>query len=111
RINAAGLRVISARVRLLPHNRQMSNVFDPYRDRYAARAAGMSRSEIRELFAVLERPEVVSLAGGNTDTSIVAPRVEECVHAALQRSSAEALGYGIGEGHVLLRERLVDLMS
>jgi len=89
----------------------MSQQFDPYRDRYAARAAGMTRSEIRELFAVLERPEVISLAGGNTDTSIVAHRIEECVHATLARNSAEALGYGIGEGHARLRERLVELMS
>jgi 2-aminoadipate transaminase len=37
---------------------------DPYADRYAARAAGMVASEIRALFAVASRPEVVSLAGG-----------------------------------------------
>ena len=37
---------------------------DPYVARYAARTAGMTASEIRALFSVASRPEVVSLAGG-----------------------------------------------
>ena len=37
---------------------------DPHLRRYAARTAGMTASEIRALFAVASRPEVVSLAGG-----------------------------------------------
>ena len=37
---------------------------DVYADRYAARAAGMVPSEIRALFAMVARPEIVSLAGG-----------------------------------------------
>ena len=37
---------------------------DAFTDRYAARTAGMTVSEIRALFAVASRPEVVSLAGG-----------------------------------------------
>jgi 2-aminoadipate transaminase len=32
--------------------------------RFATRAAGMLPSEIRSLFAVASRPEIVSLAGG-----------------------------------------------
>ncbi len=96
---------------MLPHNGYMPNQFDPYRDRYAHRAAGMSRSEIRELFAVLQRPEIISLAGGNTDTSIVSHRVTECVELTLSRYGSEALGYGIGEGHPVLREALTELMA
>ncbi len=37
---------------------------DPLADRYAARTHGMQASEIRALFSVVSRPEVVSLAGG-----------------------------------------------
>ena len=37
---------------------------DPWVDAYAARTRGMTASEIRALFAVASRPEVVSLAGG-----------------------------------------------
>ena len=42
---------------------------DSYVDRYAARTAGMTASEIRALFAVASRPEVVSLAGGMPNIS------------------------------------------
>jgi 2-aminoadipate transaminase len=85
--------------------------FDPYRDLYAARAAGMTGSEIRALFSVLARPEIISLAGGNTDTSIVSHRLGECVHSVLEREPAAALGYGGADGHTRLRERLVRLMA
>ena len=37
---------------------------DRWVDAYAARTRGMTASEIRALFAVASRPEVVSLAGG-----------------------------------------------
>jgi hypothetical protein len=37
---------------------------DPHVGRYAARAQEMVASEIRALFAVAARPEIVSLAGG-----------------------------------------------
>src|SRR5580704_661235 len=38
---------------------------DRYVGQYAARAADMVASEIRALFAVAARPEIVSLAGGS----------------------------------------------
>ena len=37
---------------------------DPWVQAYASRATSMRASEIRALFAVASRPEVVSLAGG-----------------------------------------------
>jgi len=40
------------------------NNFDHWLDSYAARANTLSVSEVRALFAVVSRPEVVSLAGG-----------------------------------------------
>jgi 2-aminoadipate transaminase len=89
----------------------MSNRFDPYSDRYALRAAGMTGSEIRALFSVLERPEIISLAGGNTETDIVAHRVVDCVRAVIERDSRGALGYGAAGGHLVLRQRLVELMA
>jgi 2-aminoadipate transaminase len=89
----------------------MPNPVDPYSDRYALRAAGMTGSEIRALFSVLERPEIISLAGGNTDTDIVAHRVVDCVRAVLERDSRAALGYGAAGGHLVLREQLCRLMA
>ena len=46
-----------------------STRLDSYVDRYAARTQGMTASEIRALFAVASRPEVVSLAGGMPNIS------------------------------------------
>lgn len=89
----------------------MPNLFDPYSDRYALRAAGMTGSEIRALFSVLERPEVISLAGGNTETEIIAHRVVDCVRAVIERDPRGALGYGAAGGHIALREQLVKLMA
>jgi DNA-binding transcriptional MocR family regulator len=89
----------------------MPNQFDPYSDRYAQRAAGMTGSEIRALFGLIERPEIISLAGGNTDTSIVAHRIVECAEGVIARAPREALGYGTSEGVLELRERLVELMA
>ena len=45
-------------------NHAPGNRLDQWADHYAARTAGMSASEIRALFSVASRPEVVSLAGG-----------------------------------------------
>ena len=89
----------------------MPKVFDPYSDRYALRAAGMTGSEIRALFSVLERPEIISLAGGNTDTDIVAHRIVDCVSRVVADSSRDALGYGPAGGLLRLREQLVRLMA
>ena len=45
-------------------DRQPGNNLDPWYSQYAERTAGLTVSEVRALFAVASRPEVVSLAGG-----------------------------------------------
>ena len=47
-----------------PTAQPTSTRLDPWVDAYAARTRGMTASQIRALFAVASRPEVVSLAGG-----------------------------------------------
>jgi DNA-binding transcriptional MocR family regulator len=85
---------------------------DRFVDRYAARAAGMTASEVRALFAVASRPEVVSLAGG---MPYVAALPGGDVTAVAQEVLAEhgdvALQYGGGQGSPTLRARLTMLMS
>src|SRR5437870_144729 len=72
----------------------------------------MSASEVRALFAVASRPEVVSLAGGMPFVeAIPAEHVLEAVQAVMRDRGAIALQYGGGQGDVLLRERLVALMK
>jgi 2-aminoadipate transaminase len=78
---------------------------------YAARTRGMTASEIRALFAVASRPEVVSLAGGMPYLSALPLDV---VGDSLARLVAErgevALQYGSGQGDPHLRERILDVM-
>ncbi|MBI2238663.1 MAG: PLP-dependent aminotransferase family protein, partial [Actinobacteria bacterium] len=85
---------------------------DPYVDLYARRTAGMSASEVRALFAVAARPEVVSLAGGMPYVQAL-PQVDvmEVIRAVLEEHGSTALQYGGGQGLPPLRERLVALMA
>ncbi|CAB4939171.1 unannotated protein [freshwater metagenome] len=85
---------------------------DPWVDSYAERAHGMAASEIRALFAVASRPEVVSLAGGmpfvqalNLDT------IADTVHRVISQRGAQALQYGSGQGDVRLREQILEVME
>lgn len=79
---------------------------------YAARTRGMRASEIRALFAVASRPEVVSLAGGMPYLSALPLDV---VGDALGRLVADrgtvALQYGSGQGDPGLREQIIQVMA
>jgi DNA-binding transcriptional MocR family regulator len=84
---------------------------DPYVHLYARRTAGMSASEVRALFAVASRPEIVSLAGGMPYVQALPPRdVIEVVAHVLSTDGDRALQYGGGQGMPSLRERLAMLM-
>jgi DNA-binding transcriptional MocR family regulator len=85
---------------------------DPYADRYARRAVGMSASEVRALFAVASRPDVVSLAGGMPYVqALPTEHVLEIVESVLLERADVALQYGAGQGSPPLRERLAMLMA
>jgi 2-aminoadipate transaminase len=85
---------------------------DPYVARYARRARTMGASEVRALFAVASRPEVISLAGGMPYVqALPEDDVLEVVREVLQRRGSVALQYGAGAGHPALRERLCALMA
>jgi 2-aminoadipate transaminase len=85
---------------------------DPYVDLYARRTSGMSASEVRALFAVASRPEVVSLAGGMPFVqALPTEHVLEAVESVLSERAEVALQYGGGQGPPTLRERLAMLMA
>ncbi|WP_125568518.1 aminotransferase-like domain-containing protein [Nocardioides baekrokdamisoli] len=84
---------------------------DPYVDRYAARTAGMTASEIRALFAVASRPEVVSLAGGMPNISgLPLDVVGEALRELVLTNGPVAMQYGSGQGLPELREKITDIM-
>ena len=81
-------------------------------ERYAHRAAHMKPSEIRSLFAVASRPEIVSLAGGMPNLSAISMDVmATIVERLVKTQGGEALQYGSGQGHPKLREQICDVMA
>jgi DNA-binding transcriptional MocR family regulator len=85
---------------------------DSYVDRYATRTHGMTASEIRALFAVASRPEVVSLAGGMPSIDgLPLASVADSVSRLLATRGASALQYGSGQGDPVLREQICTVMA
>jgi DNA-binding transcriptional MocR family regulator len=85
---------------------------DDYTDRYAQRVRGMTASEIRALFAVASRPEVVSLAGGAPYVSALPlDAVGEMLGRLVTDHGATSLQYGIGQGTLQLREQICEVMA
>jgi 2-aminoadipate transaminase len=85
---------------------------DAYVDRYAARTRGMTASEIRALFAVASRPEVVSLAGGMPNlAALPLDAVSEVVADLVTEDGQVAMQYGSGQGDPRLREQICQVMA
>jgi len=85
---------------------------DRFVDSYARRAAGMTASEVRALFAVAARPEVVSLAGGMPFVqALPSSEIAAVANEVLTDMGDVALQYGGGQGAASLRERLAMLMA
>ncbi len=84
---------------------------DPWLGSYAERTHGMRASEIRALFAVANRPEVVSLAGGMPflDGLALDTLAELAAHVVATRGLT-ALQYGSGQGDETLREQILEVM-
>ncbi len=85
---------------------------DPHLERYAARTAGMTASEIRALFAVASRPEVVSLAGGMPNlAALPLDTLSAQVAEIIAEDGLVALQYGSAHGIPVLREQICEIMA
>ena len=85
---------------------------DRFVELYAGRTAGMSASEVRALFAVASRPEIVSFAGGMPYVAALPPEdIRAVVSETLGYHGADTLQYAGGQGHLALRERLIPVMA
>src|ERR1700722_16876695 len=70
-----------------------------YEELFAARTLGMKSSAMREMMALTERPDVISLAGGLPDTTTFPPELYAKLMAEVAaESTARALQYGPTEG-------------
>ena len=90
---------------------QKGTNFDQWLDSYAARANALSVSEVRALFAVVSRPEVVSLAGG---MPYVHALPKELIARSFETLMADrgdlAIQYSGGQGDLKLRDQVRELM-
>lgn len=86
--------------------------FDAWKHAYAARAANLSVSEVRALFSVVSRPEVVSLAGGMPDVSALnGDLIDQAFQSMMANRRNYALQYGGGQGDLRLREQIQEIMA
>ena len=82
--------------------------------RYAARTERMRASEIRELLKVLERPGVISFAGGIPDPALFPVAQAQAAYSEVLGNRALAssgLQYSVSEGHLPLRQWIARHMD
>jgi DNA-binding transcriptional MocR family regulator len=96
----------------LPEPSRRDTRLDPYIDTYAERTHGLSVSAVRALFAVANRPEVVSLAGGMPNIADL-PReaLAKAVDRLITERGTQAMQYGSGQGEPFMREKIVEVMA
>jgi 2-aminoadipate transaminase len=83
-----------------------------YEALFASRTRGMKSSAMREMMALTERPDVISLAGGLPDTSTFAPELYAKLMAKVAaESAARALQYGPTEGMAVAVDCIVEVMA
>jgi 2-aminoadipate transaminase len=82
-----------------------------YEALFATRTRGMKSSAMREMMALTERPEVISLAGGLPDTSTFPSEQFAEVMRDVSRDSARALQYGPTEGMAITTGCIAEVMA
>ncbi|HEY3866082.1 MAG TPA: PLP-dependent aminotransferase family protein [Solirubrobacteraceae bacterium] len=83
-----------------------------YEALFAARTRGMKSSAMREMMALTERPDVISLAGGLPDTSTFAAELyAKLMSKVAAESTARALQYGPTEGMASTVDCIVEVMA
>ena len=78
---------------------------------FASRTEGMRSSAMRDLMAITQRPEVISLAGGLPDTSTFTGERFTEIMERVARDSARALQYGPTEGIAAVADCIVRVMA
>src|SRR6476661_1527117 len=96
-----------------PPGRQGSRAdLERYAGLFAARTRVMKSSAMRDLMAITERPEVISLAGGLPDTSTFPAENFAAIMARVAVDScARALQYGPTEGISAIKECIAQVMA
>jgi DNA-binding transcriptional MocR family regulator len=84
-----------------------------WEDIFATRSSRMKASEIRELLKLLDRPDIISFAGGIPDPALFPDQEFKTAYADIFSGSAvnAALQYSVSEGYKPLREWLAGEMG
>jgi 2-aminoadipate transaminase len=95
------------------HTRPAAHELARYEALFAARTRGMKSSAMREMMALTERPDVISLAGGLPDTSTFPPEryAQLMAKVAAEGGTARALQYGPTEGMAATVRCIVEVMA
>jgi 2-aminoadipate transaminase len=92
--------------------RGSSHDLERYAGLFASRTRVMTSSAMRDLMAITERPEVISLAGGLPDTSTFPPESLAALMSKMAATdAARALQYGPTEGLRVARECIAQVMA
>jgi 2-aminoadipate transaminase len=95
-----------------PRRRSTARDIERYAGLFAARTKSMRSSAMRDLMALTERPEVISLAGGWPDTSTFpADSYAALMSTVASESCARALQYGPTEGLSVVKRCIVEVMA
>lgn len=80
---------------------------------FATRSKRMRASEIRELLKLLDRPDIISFAGGIPDPALFPKDVfaESYARVLTSEGANTALQYSVSEGNLALRKWLVGYMA
>src|SRR5437763_1468937 len=93
-------------------SRTTTHEIERYAGLFAQRTKVMRSSAMRDLMALTERPEVISLAGGLPDTSTFPPDSYAALMGTVAaRSCAQALQYGPTEGLQAIKACIAAVMT
>src|ERR1700733_3902688 len=93
-------------------SRETAHELARYEALFAARTSGMKSSAMREMMALTERPDVISLAGGLPDTSTFAPELyAKLMSQVAAEQTARALQYGPTDGMAVTARCIAEVMA
>ena len=85
---------------------------DPFVEHYSARTQSLRVSAVRALFAVANRPEIVSLAGGMPNIQDLPLEViGEHIAQLIKERGTQVMQYGSGQGELTIREGICEVMA
>ncbi|MFV0429776.1 MAG: PLP-dependent aminotransferase family protein [Arachnia sp.] len=85
---------------------------DRFVDSYSLRTHGLKVSAVRALFAVANRPEIVSLAGGMPNIKdLPLDDIGQSLARMIATNGTQVMQYGSGQGELTLRSKICEVMA